>query len=483
MRASFVTKNSLLTRLTTLVLRHHDNAGSAARSLCQVVMFLRPNMQAVSSYRALAMFRPRVVAMVCVGLALAVQSYIVLSFIARYAVNLLYMDQWDFYGGLFYDRSWADLFVWQHNSPRMGVGFFFIRLIADGTQWDARAQDFFVGILLIVCALAAILLKVRLTGTLDVFDAAIPFLVLSLRQYEQLVSVGNPSIEVLPLLLLLVFALALQIRNCRARYAALLGINFLMIYTGYGIFLAPITPVVIVLDLWRDPRERVVKLAGLGIALLSLGSFFINWIPTSAALCVVQPTLLAYPAFAASMYGAVLALPALHPASFAVAAVVLASTTRVVIEAVRARSRGPALVLAVLSVFSLLYVIGTALGRACMGPQQAQASRYVALVLPAFLTLYVSLWAITRPGLRALGMGLFAVPIIVLSAFNQHFLDRGAEQFAGKTAWRECYLRFEDIQRCTVESGYEIYPVPAETNMQWKLDYLRDRQLNLFKPD
>jgi hypothetical protein len=161
----------------------------------------------------------------------------------------------------------------------------------------------------------------------------------------------------------------------------------------------------------------------------------------------------------------------------------LASTVWMVVAAVRARSPGPELVLAVLSAFSLLYVAGTALGRACMGPQQAQASRYVTLVIPVFFALYVSLCAIKRPPLRVLCMALFAAPIILLSAFNQHFFDRGEEQFRGKTAWRDCYLLVEDIARCTAESGYEMYARPVETNMKWKLDYLRDHNLNLFKPN
>ena len=51
-----------------------------------------------------------------------------------------------------------------------------------------------------------------------------------------------------------------------------------------------------------------------------------------------------------------------------------------------------------------------------------------------------------------------------------------------KRRWVACYRRLHDIHLCDVESGFPVYPAPARTRMQEKLDFLEARSLNLFRP-
>jgi len=48
-----------------------------------------------------------------------------------------------------------------------------------------------------------------------------------------------------------------------------------------------------------------------------------------------------------------------------------------------------------------------------------------------------------------------------------------------KLEWRTCYLAGNPIADCYNQFG-PIYPDPARTDLQRKLDYLRDTRQNLF---
>lgn len=50
----------------------------------------------------------------------------------------------------------------------------------------------------------------------------------------------------------------------------------------------------------------------------------------------------------------------------------------------------------------------------------------------------------------------------------------------GKQVWEACYLRIEDIERCNSATGFAIYP--TLTDLQARLAYLKQHQLNLFAP-
>jgi hypothetical protein len=49
-----------------------------------------------------------------------------------------------------------------------------------------------------------------------------------------------------------------------------------------------------------------------------------------------------------------------------------------------------------------------------------------------------------------------------------------------KRRWRNCYLRTGDVHYCDKNADFKLYPVPEETQLQQKLDYLKAHHLNLF---
>jgi hypothetical protein len=50
----------------------------------------------------------------------------------------------------------------------------------------------------------------------------------------------------------------------------------------------------------------------------------------------------------------------------------------------------------------------------------------------------------------------------------------------GKSRWADCYRHTSNVRYCDEFSHFAIYPSPAATHLQEKLDYLKQNHLNLF---
>ena len=49
-----------------------------------------------------------------------------------------------------------------------------------------------------------------------------------------------------------------------------------------------------------------------------------------------------------------------------------------------------------------------------------------------------------------------------------------------KHAWRDCYLRTEDFEKCEAMSDFKLLPAEPPDELRKKFDYLKQHKLNLF---
>src|SRR6266545_2831683 len=89
---------------------------------------------------------------------------------------------------------------------------------------------------------------------LTLADAIIPLIFLTTAQYESLVITPNPAHGALPVLLVLLSTLAWGVRHALSRYTAVVVLNFLLIFTGFGLFMGLITPALLALDTFQQAR-------------------------------------------------------------------------------------------------------------------------------------------------------------------------------------------------------------------------------------
>jgi hypothetical protein len=422
-------------------------------------------------------------------------GYKFFRFISDYSVNVLFYDQWDFLAPLFQGRTgFFDLFLQQHGPHREGVGLLVVRLLYSVTAWNTRAEALLLGILVFVAMLGALFLKWRLFGGLSYWDVTIPLIFLNLMQFETFLAAVNPAYSVLPLLLVVLYCLALLLANPLVRYTLVLLLNVSLIYTGFGFFMGVVTLGVFALEILRASRRAVavppaIPVAGLVAAAASLASFFYRYVPATAVDCFIFPyhPLLSYPWFVALLFSAFLGprgplllvtAGGVAAMMFVVAAVTVQITTLVKREEADGR-QASTMVITVLIGYSLLFAVNAAVGRVCLGlPLAAQPSRYSMLLVPAYLGIYFFLLSFPVPPIRSAAIPLFLLLLIPEGVTVPSGPAR--EMAEGKRAWAACYLKTGDIAGCDKATGFRVYPNPDQTGLPQKLEFLKRHRLSFF---
>jgi hypothetical protein len=433
-----------------------------------------------------------------------------LLLVRRYAVNVLYYDQWNYYAPLFDGGTAWDFFSFQNGPVRQGVGFLAYKPLAELTAWDARAEGYASCAVVFAALLVALLLRRRLFGPLRWWDAVIPAVFLNPTLTGAYTYIPNPSHGPFPVLLVMLYCLAWCWRS-RLRYAAVALLNFLLVYTTFGLLVGFITPPLLLLDArraWRvggagpgPARAALAPLLALGASLLSLGAFFVGYRSDPAAACFHFPheRPLDYFGFAGMMFasfwragGAGRLAPLLGAPLVLLTAAVCARRAALLLL----RDRGPArerddaragVVIVTLAGFSVLFAAGAAVGRVCVGLSEATSARYMPYVIPAALALYFELLTLKEGARgRAAGLAAFAAGAALMTA---PLLGGGAaaleEARRGKEEWRRCYLETESVGGCDARSGFTIYETAAgpDDSVERRLDYLKRRRLSLYAGD
>ncbi|HUO24637.1 MAG TPA: hypothetical protein VMU61_03160 [Candidatus Aquilonibacter sp.] len=411
--------------------------------------------------------------------------------IQKYSVDVLYSDQWDFLKPFFVNQTGiVRLFLRQHGPHREGIGLLPDKFLYPLTHWNSRVDSFVIGIVIFSAMLLALLLKRKLYGPFEYSDVAIPVIFLSLAQYEILLSAPNPAHSAFPLLLIMLYCLALLCRNRLLRYAFVLALNFFLIYTGFGIVMGAITFGVFLLECyWSGRRFTSVPLAypiaGFAVAAASFASFFIHYRVLPRMGCFDSPHIpwLRYPKFVAVMFSAAVVPNHRFPSLIALLGIIMLLAVGGLFALYSLRLLTPVhsdanLIGAVLLGYCLLLTTATAIGRVCLGMEEAYRSRRYTLLIPAFLAVYFYLYSKSWRGKRGLVLALFVLFFLPATLLKPTVTIR--DLAARKRAWAACYLRNHNIHDCDQQTNFVLYPSPERNGMQQKLDYLQQYHLNFF---
>src|SRR5215510_1896824 len=109
------------------------------------------------------------------------------DFVNRYAVNIVYWDQWDFLQGLFDGSGLWTLFRWQHGPQRQGLGNLLIAVLYPATGWNGRADAAAAAVVMLLATIAGLWLVKRLCGPLRPWDVVVPLIFLTTSSSESYV--------------------------------------------------------------------------------------------------------------------------------------------------------------------------------------------------------------------------------------------------------------------------------------------------------
>ncbi|MFN0111350.1 MAG: hypothetical protein ACKVZH_21005 [Blastocatellia bacterium] len=441
-------------------------------------------------------FNVRLWLTISILLVVAILTYRHFALIHHHAVNLLYWDQWGFFDPLFIGKRWWEAFRWQHGPWRQGAGILSY-LLAEQTNWDSRAESFFIGWLVWLAMLAALWLKWRLFGKLTAYDVTIPLIVLTPTQFQTYAGAVSSAPTTFPMLLIVLYCLAWTIERKFWRIVGALVLNFLLVNTGYGLFVGGITFALFAIESWNHRNRRpdlAAALSGLIVSALTIFTFVIDYSLEhfSGSVGHQVSRLWDYPLFAGLMLGRFVRpypnrigwftyLAMLVGIGLLLLAIVaLVIHLRRVLNQLKPDSRIN-LVVTILIGFVLLFVANAAWGRAGMGLNGSQSSRFVTLLIPGFLGLYFHLLTLQADRLRRIALSVF----LLLMLPGHLPLRLGDNHPAGvfshyKRAWKECYLRTEKVEHCTELVGFELLPAAQTDLLKARLKFLQEHKLNLY---
>jgi hypothetical protein len=409
--------------------------------------------------------------------------------IVKYAVNLFFFDEWDIYTPLFEGWPWWRIFLAQHGPHRQGLGVVIVTKVLTLARWDSRLQAFTIGTAIALAMILATYLKTRTFGPITVLDAIIPITFLGLGQWEVILSSPGPSPQAFPLLLLIAYCLSWIGRNVLVRNVLILITNFLLIFTGYGIFIAGITMALFVFEWYHAAKQHnrnqtILAMLSLAIAAASLVSFFYGYHFNAASDCYHFPYRhpAAYPVFMGLMYSRFLGMK--HGLIFAslVGICVIGLVSALFVKHISIRwkysdNRQSPLIIILIG-FSLIYSAAAAVGRVCLGLDSARASRYLTLLIPAFLGAYFAVLTIQNSRKRVVLTTLLFLALLPGCIQRNH---KEIESFSGfKRAWKDCYFAHQNIQFCDTETNFQLYPCPECIHLKEKLELLKQNRLNLY---
>ncbi len=408
--------------------------------------------------------------------------------VLKYAVNLFFYDEWNAYASLFERQPLWHVFVAQHGPHRQGLGVVIVTKLLYFAHWDSRVQAFTIAAAIVLAMILATYLKIRAFGPISAWDIAIPLIFLGLGQWEALLGATGASPEAFPLLLIVAYCFAWIEGRGVIRNVAVLVINFLLIFTGFGVFIAGITLLLFGLEAYHgakthDRWRTKTPLLSLAIATASLASFLLwlsvrsvgSVLPLSVSRprglsrflgtdvrqlsgceagrdarfdprsgghgCCEQPTGVAHSSPLEKLFCG----PCEH---------VDCHLAWIQPDILGSYSRGPCL----------------------LGP--GRCARYLTLLIPAFLGIYFSILAIPNEGKRVVLSGIF---ILVLLPSCVHRYHKEIEAFSAlKQNWKQCYRAHEDIRFCDAEAHFQLYPCPECIQMKEKLEFLKRNRLNLY---
>lgn len=465
---------------------------------------------------------PRAVTPV-MALVMAILTYRHFALIHYHAVNLLYWDQWGFFDPLFAGKRWWELFRWQHGPWRQGAGILSY-LLAEQTNWNSRAESFFIGALVWLAALAALWLKRRLFGELKIYDVAIPLIVLTNTQFQTYAGAVSSAPTTFPMLMIVLYCLAWTVERKLWRMAGVLTLNFLLVNTGYGLFIGGITLALLAIESWRSRKQRWDLMAALFAVIVSILTIFhfvadynlehfndsvgrqvtrVWEYPLFAGLMLgrfVRPypnriAWFTYPAMVVGLGLLLLAIGALfiHLWRILEDCCVCSPTSRkgftrqtkpFLTVGLLTRNRYDSrisLVITILIGFVLLFVGNAAWGRTGMGLNGSQSSRFITLLIPGFLGIYFHLLTLESERLRQ-----FCLVVFMLLLLPGHVPLRLAESHPasvfskGKRAWIDCFKKTGDFNQCNQQTGFPVMNVVTQEDTRLRIEFLKRHQLNLF---
>lgn len=414
------------------------------------------------------------------------------------SVDVLYYDQWDFWSQMFRPDSNAwDMFNHQHGPHKMGLGYFFLYVVAQLSGWNLRTESLSLVLVSGVTAAVFLYLKYQMFRRWDWSDAVIPAMCLSFAHYEIYYIGTNPGLNVLPLLLIGLIAICIGMQDTVGKYLSLVVLGFLATYTGFAIFAGLLVPIYCLSQtvrfflMKRDRGDWRMPVCSFTLSSLGFWSFFWDYRFNPAASDFVFPhtPYTDYGVFVSKYWAHffnlgnsdfwiwIIGLCTILVIVWVVARSSLVRPDRLSKEEERRRDA-----IAFLCLFSLLYSVNVAVGRVSFGTEAGRVSRYLIFLVPLWIGAYFVILE-RRIWFRSVAVaGLFSVTMFSDWSFEKSRVPGLERLSANKEKWVRAYLDTGSILEANRISGFEVYPYEwAYDKQEGYIDFMEERGLGFTR--
>jgi hypothetical protein len=429
--------------------------------------------------------------------------------VARFQPNVMFWDQWEFYQPLFQDEGWWARVTQQNGPVREGLGLVISGWILEATRWDMRYDSVWAASALLFAAVLALRLKRKITGVLRFRDAWIPLICIGAGQFETVIAVPQVSHSVLPFTLTLLAANVWLSPMAVVQYLGTAVIAITLTFTGFGLFAGGVVAALLVAGAVRHAVNREYRKMSLAIAAIAVSAagwalfmreyqfhpavenYRFPWTPWTDYLRFIALML----NLSAGEMGRWLSP---YLVGGVLASIVIGAALYIVGIWLRNWRSPRHDVLVLLMGSGLLFVAVTAVGRVSLGPLAGTAPRYLSLMIPMWLAVYL---AAAMSGRRPAELAATVCMGVLAASSYVSVFERPPAEWPGtvgltraaltsvlhygtnKAAWVDIYVATGSWATAQSQLRDFLHPNPPVSHFDDKLRFLRERKLSFFAGD
>lgn len=414
-------------------------------------------------------------------------------FTARYSVNILFSDAWDFHRVFIKEYSVFKQFIFQFGPQRLGPGLILTGWLNELSGWNAKWISICSAMLIFISGLVYLQIKKKHFGKLNPFDLIIFVLVLSLNQFEILIITPFLSHSPMPALLVSVFCLSFFIRPLMLRNFVLIIINLNLVYSSFGFFMGLLTVFILLVEAFyflrnSDKRNFRISLIFVLLAILTMGLFFVDYNSsyTKDHVLILWDKPWRYLIYISLSYAGLFGVKSIGYLQIVFGGVIFSTVCYVFLRSVNLLVAKKSTdhkheilnkIVIILTGYSLLFAINLAFGRLKMGLEFAGSSRYLPYLVPSLIGVYLYISSLDL-SLKSLLIPVFFVLIMFLQFSSVKSIAEMNAWYTMKTTWKMNFLKYENAELADSLSNFKVYP--HNRQIEDVLLYLKTNKLNLY---
>lgn len=379
-------------------------------------------------------------------------------FVGKNAVNVPFWDQWGLIDILTRKTNLWELFRFQHNEHRIGIGLIITIFLAKISHWSQILEIKFISFLIISSSLIILYLKYIINKKIEILNLIIPLIFLNIFQFEN-IDWGFQISFVLPLFFFCVWLLATRIKDTNKRNIAMTALSFFSAYSSFHGLILPILSIGYLAYNFIKCRQEKLTSVFMFVLLniLTIASFFVNYkknFQTNPISSISWQTLKYFSLALSNGFFYSLNSPVIN---YSLAFIVLSFLLYGVFKIItKEKASLNSLVGVILILFSLAFIFIITIGRSTFGIEQALASRYVTftMLIPTGLFFIFS----------EMKNGIYMKIILLLFiVYNIFFLSSSTRKHAqavsaGKQIVLDCYINSSPNSYSNCFKIFKLYP-------------------------